>query len=88
MPGKSGETFADVQLLFKFKFEPCGLERHANTCNVDNPDSEVAAGGGRRRRAAAAAGGATFCRDCPGRPQALRHAPNIKTGGKGGGAMQ
>ena len=51
------QHFVDVQFLLKFKFGPCGLERHANTCNVDNPDSEVAAGGGRRRRAAAAAGG-------------------------------
>ena len=30
-------------------------------------------------------GGATFCREPPGGPAALRHAPNIKIGGKGGG---
>ena len=29
-------------------------------------------------------GGATFCREPPGGPAALRHAPNIKIGGKGG----
>ena len=80
------QHFVDVQFLLKFKFGPCGLERHANTCNVDNPDSEVAAGGGgaRRRRAAAAGGGGRG--GGGGRRQRAAAAGAAATGGGGGAA--
>ena len=48
--------------------------------SAPSPDLNIGFGPGASKQL----GGATFCRDPPGGPKALRHAPNIKIGGKGG----
>ena len=51
--------------------------------STPSPDLNIGFGPGAWKQL----GGATFCRDPPGGPKALRQAPNIKIGGTGGGAI-